>query len=247
MARLFDDASSQYLERTSAVLTATPITLAAWFYLDDAADPADFTILSLSASTGTEYWTTDVERSGGSAYVRAVAQSGATSDVSTRTTVSMNTWHHGAAVFASSTSRTAYLDGTAGTENTTSIAPSGVDRTDVGTQFYSGARLNYFSGRIAEAAIWSVALTAAEIVSLAKGFSPLLVRPASLAAYWPLVGRNSPETDPRGGNDLTVTGATAADHVRVFNPTRALLNVHTPRRLVIPTYRPAPYRPGAGR
>ncbi len=97
MARLFDDASSQYLERTSAVLTATPITLAAWFYLDDAADPADFTILSLSASTGTEYWTTDVERSGGSAYVRAVAQSGATSDVSTRTTVSMNTWHHGAA------------------------------------------------------------------------------------------------------------------------------------------------------
>jgi hypothetical protein len=36
-------------------------------------------------------------------------------------------------------------------------------------------------------AIWSAALTDAEAAILALGISPLLVRPASLAAYWPMI------------------------------------------------------------
>lgn len=41
------------------------------------------------------------------------------------------------------------------------------------------------AGRFADFAIWSVVLTAAEWVSLAKGFSPLLIRPQSLVSYVP--------------------------------------------------------------
>jgi len=36
MARLFDDAASQFLKNDSAVVTAAPLTMACWFNSDDA-------------------------------------------------------------------------------------------------------------------------------------------------------------------------------------------------------------------
>jgi len=72
-------------------------------------------------------------------------------------------------------------------------------------------------GRIAEVAIWDVALTAAEFGALAKGTSPLFIRPAGLKGYWPIWGVASPEADLSGnGNNLSVTGTLAlADHAPV--------------------------------
>lgn len=84
-----------------------------------------------------------------------------------------------------------------------------------------GAEGLYFSGDIAEAAIWSAALTAEEFAVLAAGASPLLVRPGALVNYWPIVGRHGPEIDLVGGNDLTVNGAVASDHPRMFYPARS--------------------------
>jgi hypothetical protein len=89
-----------------------------------------------------------------------------------------------------------------------------------------GARISatpglFLNGQIAEAAVWNVALSAAEIASLSKGFSPLLIRPASLVAYWPLIGRHDPEIDPVGRFDMTLTAnPTTAAHPRVILPHR---------------------------
>jgi hypothetical protein len=69
-------------------------------------------------------------------------------------------------------------------------------------------------GQIAEVGIWNVALTAAEIASLAKGMTCDKIRPQSLVYYAPLV-RNL--IDQKG--DLTITnnnGATVANHTRVY-------------------------------
>lgn len=83
----------------------------------------------------------------------------------------------------------------------------------------------FADGRVAEAAIWNVALTASEVAALAKGVSPLQIRPASLQAYWPLIGRQSPEPDWVGGFNLTLTNAPAnAAHVPVMPPYAWVMN-----------------------
>ena len=66
---------------------------------------------------------------------------------------------------------------------------------------------------VAEVAVWSSTLTAGEITSLARGVSPLEVRPVSLRHYYPLYGRTSPEPDLVGGDSATLVGSpAAADH-----------------------------------
>jgi len=57
-------------------------------------------------------------------------------------------------------------------------------------------------------------LTGSEIASLAKGISPRRIRPGSLRFYAPLVRE---AIDIVGGVALTVNGAVAADHPRIFS------------------------------
>ncbi len=71
----------------------------------------------------------------------------------------------------------------------------------------------YAKGRIAEVGFWSVTLTQDEITALAKGASPLSIRPQSLFFYAPLV-RDAIEL--RNGSTLTVSGATVAEHPRIY-------------------------------
>ncbi len=72
----------------------------------------------------------------------------------------------------------------------------------------------HYTGRIADAAIWNVALTADEIASLADGMTCDKVRPQSLVFYAPLIRTLQ---DLKSG--LTITNnntATVADHPRVY-------------------------------
>lgn len=73
-----------------------------------------------------------------------------------------------------------------------------------------------WDGKQAEYGLWSTALGVDEIAALAAGYAPFLIRPASLAGYWPLIGRYSPEIDLRNGNNGTLTGTTNFDHPRMF-------------------------------
>lgn len=76
----------------------------------------------------------------------------------------------------------------------------------------------FLEGDVAELAFWNVSLQDDECAALGKGFSPRMIRPASLTGYWPLGGRASPERDLRAGRALTLTGTTVADHPRVIYP-----------------------------
>ncbi len=76
-----------------------------------------------------------------------------------------------------------------------------------GRAIWDGAPTNAFDGFIGHGALWNVALSDAEIASLANpGVSPLRMRRDSLVAYWPLNGQ-SPEIDIVGRKDLTLFGA----------------------------------------
>ncbi len=89
---------------------------------------------------------------------------------------------------------------------------------DLGANFHIGQRFSSpesrFDGDVAEVASWAVALSAPEIASLAKGFSPLLVRPASLKAYWPLVRDGRPHFGPSAAS--LVGSPNVSAHSRMF-------------------------------
>jgi len=130
------------------------------------------------------------------------------------TSYSANTWQHICGVFSSNTSRTVYLDGASSATNTNSVTPTIRDIVTIAAARKSGNVDNYLNGSLAEVAIWSAALTEAEVKSLAAGMSPKLVRPQSLALYVPLI--RSPQ-DQKAALAFTTQGSpTAASHPRVY-------------------------------
>jgi hypothetical protein len=149
----------------------------------------------------------------------ACASGGGVDNADTSSGFSLNTWTHACGVAASATDRRVFINGGSKVSNLNSRTPSGVNRFSIGRNGDLSANQRYFGGMLAEAGIWNVALTDDEVVSLARGFSPLLIRPQSLVAYWPLLGNTSPEVDLRTNKyNLTVTGATKADHPRILLP-----------------------------
>ena len=213
MSRSFDDASSQYLFDTTAPITVEPITMACWFYADD--DAATGALMSLGDFDGQNVWLL-LAHSNDNIYARqytggVLAAAGVGS-------FSIDTWHHACAVYAATDDRKVYLDGGAPGTNTAVGSPSGIDTVTVGSYAYNGSRgRSPFSGRLAEAAMWNVALTANEISMLADGYSPLFVRPQNLVFYPPLVRDN--DEDIVGGLSLTaVNSPTVAAHPPMIYP-----------------------------
>ena len=202
--------TNQYLGIGSAPATTPPITLACWFNSDSTTVNQRLVGLYENAAS---YFDLGIRGADAGDPVAAVANfSGTLQIVGTTAGYSANTWHHACAVFTSTTSRTAYIDGgNSATGTNTVSAPSGISTTRIGNFF---SDIQYMDGRIAEVGIWSAALTQQEIASLARGMTCEKVRPQSLVAYFPLV-RNLVEL--KGG--LTITNnntATVAAHPRVY-------------------------------
>lgn len=111
--------------------------------------------------------------------------------------LSANVWAHLAGTRSAAAVRV-YLNGT---QDGTAAGGAGLDTS---INFVIGNRGGGagipFDGRIAEVAVWTVALTAAEIAALAKGVSPLRVRPKNLAAYYPLWGVGAAGEPDLSGN-----------------------------------------------
>lgn len=125
------------------------------------------------------------------------------------------TWHHYCTKQASTTSRDMFRDGGNKGSNTTTQAAQAIERLTLGVGLETtGLPGLFFSGRLAEAAIWSVALDDAEIASLAKGFTPTRIRPQSLVFYAPLIRQIA---DYRSATALTANNTpTVYEHPRRF-------------------------------
>jgi hypothetical protein len=139
---------------------------------------------------------------------------GGYSQASSASAPSINTWSHAAGVFSTTSNRIAYLNGTAGTANTVS-RPNLTNINSIGIGAVNRpSSIEYFIGLSADVGIWNVALTAAEIASLAKGMACDKVRPQSLVFYAPLA---RDLIDVRGGRAITNNnGVTVANHTRIY-------------------------------
>lgn len=221
MARAFTSASSHKLQNDNAVVTDVPLTIACWMRTASTATTQVALAIGKRVTQAQRYqlYFTSGGRIGGYCQNAAGTQV-ATFNDSSGVNYSANTWYHGAVVFNTTTDRTVYRDGGNATNNTTSVTVGTVDTTNIGTRFDGSAFGVYLNGQIAWPAAWNAALTAAEIAALAKGASPLTVRPDALVWHPPLFGNNSPEEDWVGSFPMTVTGATKAAQPRIIMPVR---------------------------
>jgi hypothetical protein len=226
MARSFNGSTQHANTSTSFPTIEPPLTMAYWGFCTSASHAS--VGLALGRFSGASSATMSVgmrgDVSGGPVRVTHVGNpdGGVFPFADSTTGYSINTWHHACGVFASDSSRSAFIDGGSKATNTTAI--SGVNNSDsaiIATQRTNGFFTRYFLGRIAYPCIWNVALSDAEVLSLARGTHPSLVRPEAITALWDLTGGFSPEPDRFGGWDATlVNSPSVVDNPRIILPGR---------------------------
>ncbi len=207
--------TNQFLKATGAPLTATPATLACWFYPLN--NTSRFTLVALrsEAEQATNNYFSLSARGDAAGDPVRVAVDGVNPGVASTTTPFLpNNWNHACGVFPSTSSRTVYLNAAgAGTNTTVNANPIAISRVMIG-MLYEVSFPAPMNGYIAEVGIWNAALTTAEIASLAKGMTCDKVRPQSLVFYAPLI-RDLQDT--KGGLIITpVNDPTVATHPRIY-------------------------------
>lgn len=146
------------------------------------------------------------------------ATGGATAAIGS-STLSANTITHVAGVVASATDRKIYFNGVQNGTSTTSRTVNGLDQVVIGAT-KSTSYTAFWTGSVYEAAVWTVALTASEILSLSQGAAPFMIRPDSLVFYAPLTGRETATEWNLVGAQVTMTNTPAigTDHPRIYRP-----------------------------
>lgn len=213
-SRSFVRASSQSLDATGSVLvSALPMTISIWFRPSNLTDLQNLVIVNNSSLTDTGCYIVyradqagkplgAVNRHADTSFGEADLNSGFSSGV----------WAHCAGVFSSASSRSVFVNGSKATNTTSSTPPTAMQSIHVG---HYATAVSYCDGQLAELGIWNVALTDDEITALARGLSPLRVRPSALVNYYPLIG-NGTENGAKG-SPLSNTGTTHADtHPRIY-------------------------------
>lgn len=172
---------------TSSVFSAYPLTVAGWVKTSDISSSSN-TVFTMAAGGSNDWFTMGL--SSGRLSVASRANSGATGAALTTTATTDNTWTHFCGIWESATSRTAFINGADKTTDTTNVPVNfgALSETQFGG-FRSTTAMT--AGVLAECGIWNVALTDAEVATLAKGFGCHHVRCASLVHHVPLIRSNN--------------------------------------------------------
>jgi len=222
VARLFNDAASDYAGLTQAVVNR-PFVYGCWVYTDTVALTQCAMSLGNSA-TATPYFALHCDGAAAGDPVTWYQRDDAAGTAFTNTTSGFvaNTWHHICAIEAATDSRSVFIDGGGKGTNATARGALTLNRTGIGCLLRTGT-VFHFSGRIAWPAFWDLsvwpgatgpdkaaAFEAAALPGLAAGIPPWKF-PLGLVACWPLWGYHSPEIDLMGAYDLTLSGTTRAE------------------------------------
>ena len=209
MARNFNGSSDLISISGGFAANANAVTFTAWFNTSSATSFIDILSNSSSGDSSNTFSLLQVNSGG----VGAVAfnwrdPSGVNAVASTGSTANNGAWHHATGVQTSLSNRVVYLDGIAGTADTTTVAPmaGAIDTTRIGCVTRAGASVGFFPGSIADAACWNAALSQAEIRALVNGARPRAIRPGSLLGWWPLDGYRHPALDLSFGAHNGVLG-----------------------------------------
>jgi len=208
---LFVDTNVEYLELDSAPVIAPPFTVAAWARWDRGQDISsdDVIVWVGDKDVGDHSWYLHFSGATAGDPVRFIGRAGTIRYAVTTTGFTAGQWHHVCGIAYASDSRAVFIDGGSKGTNVLQVDPAGADRVSIG-RAGDFTPSNYLRGCVAEVLFYSVALNDDEVAALAKGYSPLLIRPQSLVAYWPLI-RDAGQ-DRVGGFDLSANGTIVANH-----------------------------------
>lgn len=223
MARSFNGTSDIITVGTPSVLNITSaITLSAWIY--PTAFPAagsNFELIIDKGYDGTNGAYSlrlggtkfDGSQNGNFLQVTTFAN-GVTSGSQVVFNESLNTWTHVLGQADGSLWHIYQNGSNSGEDNALNSSGTPVSSTEkvaLGGGYLTGTATRFWPGRIADAAIWNIALTQTEITALSHGTRPYLIRPTALKGWWPLDGLVSPEVDLSGNaNNGTLTGTSLA-------------------------------------
>lgn len=204
-----------YLSASDPAVTAPAFTMACWFKKTSYQNVKSLMSLS-NGGFGAVFHALGFL----SDRVSAVSVAGSLTHAEASQTAANNEWAHGCGVWSSNANRTAYYNGGAAATDTSSRSVTGINRVAVGRNLTTSGSTTYaFSGEVAEAAIWDVALLAEEVQLLAAGVSPLLLthRLSNLKVYQGLIASVN---QPYWGPSMVSSGSSSISaHPRILRPT----------------------------
>jgi hypothetical protein len=183
---LFNGSTSN-LDLSAAVVSAYPATFSCWINPTSAA--TNYTSISIDekASVGGQDSFRQIPASSAICRTQVVTNGTAVNCDSTGA-FQVGQFRNLVSVFGSATSRRSYLSGGFVGTNATSNTPTTLDTTNIGSRWITSAQSIFYSGLMAEVAIWNCALNDTDARNIAAGMSAAFVRPESLVLYLPLRG-----------------------------------------------------------
>lgn len=211
MARLFDDAQSEFLQRNQPVLTGYPFVMACKFNTNDLA-PAQTLISLVDKDVLNQSFYMFLNPGLGPAVQVGCDTPAGGFYAFASSSYLLNTWHHACGLFVSATDRRAFFDGGSKGTNAQDATPANIDRTCIGVFGRSGPLHYYMSGMIAEVAIWDLSAYPGATDSDKADYFEANILPhlaageppgdytTGLESYWPL---RDDDLDYEDGFDLT--------------------------------------------
>jgi hypothetical protein len=220
----FFNGATHIINRADAVVQTFPLTIHGRIRLTAVADGLVHCILGLWEAGSDNGFRLQVELNGGTMKARCGSKAGgAASNANSTTSITDTNWHSVVGEISAANARQVWLDNGGNGTNATSLTPGTLTKTSIGAHDNGGTLSGNVAHELADVAVWSGTLTAEERAALAAGVSPALIRPDILEIYVPLIRELN---DQRGGT-FSLTGATVADHPRVYMPSRAQQLVKT--------------------
>lgn len=160
---------------------AVPLTLACWFRPSLLSGSME--LFSIQNTQGGTSGNAHRLNCNGTTALRAIQTGNTSNGIATAGAPVVGRWQHACGVFASNSSRTAYLNGVPGSANTTALVSTAASAYAILGRFDNGAN-NLFKGAVALPWVWNAALTATEVAALAAGVPPWMVRPEAAIHGW---------------------------------------------------------------
>jgi hypothetical protein len=218
VARGGNFSSSNYLMGDISI--AAPITISVW--AKGPAIAANQVVVALSVYTGASANGIGIRISSSGKPTLIVDNAGSITSTTHANSTPTDTWYHLGGMANATDTRAISIDGvfTQATSGSNAITGSIAKLQTAALHWNSGANnlhAQYFTGSLAELAVWDVAFTSTEMLQLSKGLSPLLMRHESLVYYVPLIRGDASGNDYNWAGTQTFTETGTVDDVAHFH------------------------------